>query len=170
MSHLCQVDLSERHGLGSDEFERPATRSGDGGAPIPRARGRTSNNKLEPGVREYVLELIRRQYRDVGLTLAAEVLLERLGIKTGRETVRKWMVYDALWLSHKQRRTLHHPRFGPKTGYQKCPRQVYGPDYIGMALTPKAVGCRSDGRHGRPDDEAVLSSTLPTALERRSGR
>ncbi len=29
---------------------------------------------------------------------------------TGRETLRRWMVADGLWLSRKQRRTFHQPR------------------------------------------------------------
>ena len=56
------------------------------------------------------MELVRRSYRDFGPTLAAEALQERHGIKVGRETVRKWMAADGLWLSRKQRRTFHQPR------------------------------------------------------------
>ena len=85
-------------------------RDGGGGALIHQARGRTSNNRLEAGVREYALELVRRNYRDFGPTLATEALQERHGIKVGRETVRKWMAADGLWLSRKQRRTFHQPR------------------------------------------------------------
>ncbi len=85
-------------------------RDGGGGALIHQARGRTSNNHLESGVREDALELVRRNYRDFGPTLATEALEERHGIKVGRETARKWMVADGLWLSRKQRRTFHQPR------------------------------------------------------------
>ncbi len=85
-------------------------RDGGGGALIHQARGRTSNNHLESGVREYALELVRRNSRDFSPTLATEALEERHGIKVGRETVRKWMVADGLWLSRKQRRTFHQPR------------------------------------------------------------
>lgn len=85
-------------------------RDGGGGALIHKARGRTSNNHLKAGDREYALELVRRNYRDFGPTLATEALQERHGIKVGRETVRKWMAADGLWLSRKQRRTFHQPR------------------------------------------------------------
>ena len=99
-------------GLSVRQTQRLLLRYGDGGggALIHRARGRTSNNQMASGVREYVLELIRRQYRDFGPTLAAEVLEERHGITVGRETLRKWMVEDGLWLSRKQRRAFHQPR------------------------------------------------------------
>jgi hypothetical protein len=48
-----------------------------------------------------VLELVRQNFRDFGPTLAAEALLERHGVEVSRETLRKWMVADGLWLSRK---------------------------------------------------------------------
>ena len=85
-------------------------RDGGGGALIHKSRGRPASNKLGSGVREYVLELVRQNFRDFGPTLAAEALLERHGVEVSRETLRKWMVADGLWLSRKQRRTFHQPR------------------------------------------------------------
>jgi transposase len=85
-------------------------RDGGGGALIHKSRGRAANNKLGQGVRELVLELVRKNYRDFGPTLGAEVLLERHGIKVSRETLRKWMVEAGVWLSRKQRRSFHQPR------------------------------------------------------------
>ena len=40
-----------------------AYRDGGGGALIHKARGRTSNNRLIPGIREYVIELVRSRYQ-----------------------------------------------------------------------------------------------------------
>jgi hypothetical protein len=37
-----------------------------GGALIRKSRGRTSNNRLIPGIREYVIELVRSRYADFG--------------------------------------------------------------------------------------------------------
>ena len=85
-------------------------RDGGGGALIHKSRGRPASNKLGSGVQEYVLELVRQNFRDFGPTLAAEALLERHGVEVSRETLRKWMVADGLWLSRKQRRTFHQPR------------------------------------------------------------
>jgi transposase len=87
-----------------------AYRDGGGGAMIHKARGRTSNNQLHAGIREYVVELVRSRYADFGPSLAAEVLLTKDGVKVSRETLRKWMVEDGLWLSCKQRRSFHQPR------------------------------------------------------------
>jgi transposase len=87
-----------------------AYQDGGGGALINKARGRTSNNQLIVGVREYVVELVRTRYADFGPTLAAEVLLEKDGVKVSRETLRKWMIEEGLWLSRRQRRSFHQPR------------------------------------------------------------
>ena len=56
------------------------------------------------------MELVRSRYADFGPTLATEMLLERHSIRVGRETLRRWMVAEGLWLSRKQRRTFHQPR------------------------------------------------------------
>lgn len=49
--------------------------------------------------------LVKENYKDFGPTLAAEMLAEHHGFKVSRETLRKWMTNDGLWLSRKQRRT-----------------------------------------------------------------
>jgi hypothetical protein len=85
-------------------------REDGGGALIHKGRGQASNHRLTPGVREYALELVRTRYADFGPTLAIEVLLDKHGLKVGRETLRTWMVEDGLWLSRNQRRSFHQPR------------------------------------------------------------
>ena len=85
-------------------------RNGGGSALIHKGRGRSANNRLRDGIRDYALELVRQNYRDFGPTFAAEVLLDRHGVEVSRETLRKWMVDDGLWLSRKQRRSFHQPR------------------------------------------------------------
>ena len=87
-----------------------AYRDGGGGALIHKARGKNSNNQLIAGVREYAVELVKTRYADFGPTLAAEVLFEKDGVKVSRETLRKWMIEDGLWLSRRQRRSFHQPR------------------------------------------------------------
>ena len=99
-------------GVSLRQTQRLLARYQDGGgaALIHRSRGRTASNRLNDGVRDYVLELVRQNYRGFGPTLAAEVLLERHGVDVSRETVRKWMAEAGLWLSRKQRKTFHQPR------------------------------------------------------------
>jgi transposase len=83
---------------------------GGGSALIHKSRGRTSNRSLNAGIRRYAVELVRTRYADFGPTLATEVLLEKHSLRVGRETLRRWMVAEGLWLSRKQRRTFHQPR------------------------------------------------------------
>ena len=75
-----------------------------------KARGRASNNRIDPAVREFAVTLVKESYIDFGPTLAAEKLAEDHGLKVSRETLRKWMQDAGLWLSRKQRRTFHQPR------------------------------------------------------------
>jgi transposase len=98
--------------MGVRQAQRLLKRYQDGGgaALIHKARGRTASNRVNIGVRDYALELIRQNYRDFGPTLAAEALRERHGLEVSRETLRKWMVESGLWLSRKQRRNFHQPR------------------------------------------------------------
>jgi Helix-turn-helix domain len=81
-----------------------------GSALLHKARGRPSNRRWHPGLREYALELIRTRYRDFGPTLATKVLRDQHALQVGRETLRRWMIEDGLWLSRKQRRSYHPPR------------------------------------------------------------
>lgn len=75
-----------------------------------KARGRPSNNRSLDGLRDLTLSIVRERYADFGPTLAVEKLAERDGVKVSRETLRKWMVEDGLWLSRNQRRVFHRPR------------------------------------------------------------
>ncbi len=72
-----------------------------------RLRGRPSNNRIDAGRREYTMAIVRERYADFGPTLAAEQLAERDGVQVSRETLRRWMVEDGLWLSRGQRRVFH---------------------------------------------------------------
>lgn len=54
--------------------------------------------------------MIRENYADFGPTLATEMLAERHGLRVSRETLRKWMAADGLWLPRAQRRQFHRPR------------------------------------------------------------
>jgi transposase len=75
-----------------------------------KARGKPSNNQIHKAKRDYALVLVKENYPDFGPTLAAEMLAAHHGFKVSRETLRKWMVDDGIWLSRKQRRTFYQPR------------------------------------------------------------
>ena len=146
-SASCVLNVSVR------QEQRLLARYGDGGgaALIHKSRGRPASNTINAGVRDYVLELVRQNYRDFGPTLASEALLERHGVEVSRETLRKWMVEAELWLSRKQRRTFHVKVLtnSEKDGYKKRPRQVYGPDYIEANRAPAAVDRSTTMRYKR---------------------
>ncbi len=75
-----------------------------------KLRGKPSNNQIHDARRSYALDLVREKYADFGPTLASEMLATHHEFKVSRETLRKWMQEDGLWLSRKQRRTFHQPR------------------------------------------------------------
>jgi transposase len=75
-----------------------------------KSRGQAPGNKIHAAKKQYALDLIKESYADFGPTLAAEKLEERDDFKVSRETLRKWMIEDGIWLSRKQRRTFHQPR------------------------------------------------------------
>ena len=81
-----------------------------GGGLIHKARGRTSNRSRNEGIRKYAVELVKTRYGDFGPTLATEVLLDKHQLRIGKETLRRWMMAEGLWLSRTQRRTFHQPR------------------------------------------------------------
>ncbi|MFG6581485.1 ISNCY family transposase [Sulfitobacter sp. 1A13191] len=74
------------------------------------SRGRAPNNQIHSAKRDFALSVIKEQYPDFGPTLAAEMLAEHHGFRVSRETVRKWMQEDGIWLPRKQRRQFHQPR------------------------------------------------------------
>ena len=75
-----------------------------------RARGHPSNRLLGSHVRQLAIAYVMERYQDFGPTFASQMLLERHGLKVSRETLRKWMSEEGLWLSRKQRRQFHQPR------------------------------------------------------------
>ena len=64
-----------------------------------KKRGRPSNRRHSEDFRNLALDLVREHYADFGPTLAAEKLAEHDGLTVSRETLRKWMSDDGLWLA-----------------------------------------------------------------------
>lgn len=100
------LDLSRR------QVHRLLAALRDGGAAALRHknRGRRSNRALSDELKTRVLALVRETYSDFGPTLLAETLAERHGIGVSRETLRVWMSEAGLWLSRRQRRSVHQLR------------------------------------------------------------
>jgi hypothetical protein len=78
---------------------------------VSRRRGQTGHHRSPPSIRKYALAMIRQWYADFGPTLAAEKLKECHGLALSRETIRKWMMAEGLWLDRKERlKIVHQPR------------------------------------------------------------
>lgn len=75
-------------------------------------RGRASNRRASSETeRRAIEELSREQCRDFGPTFAAQHVSKLLGIKVGRDTVRKWMIAAGLWQTRKRKlETIHQWR------------------------------------------------------------
>jgi transposase len=109
---MTLVSAARVLGLSERQVRRLLDRIRTNGAASIRhkAIGRPSNNRISPGMRDYVLAIVRERYWDFGPTLAAEKLSEDDGVTVSRETLRQWMAAAGIWLSRKQRRTFHQPR------------------------------------------------------------
>lgn len=95
----CQLGISVR------QIQRLVKRYKRDGAKglIHKNRGRVSNRLLPEEKREQIVDLIKNNYSDFGPTLACEKLLGRHGILSSKETVRKLMIAENLWLPKKKK-------------------------------------------------------------------
>jgi hypothetical protein len=74
-------------------------------------RGRPSNRQIHRAVRQMAMMLVKQYYTDFGPTLAAEKLAEQHDCRVSRETLRKWMIEDGLWIDRRNRLpSVHQPR------------------------------------------------------------
>jgi len=79
---------------------------------ISKKRGRPSNRKTPEELRSATMTIIKDRYADFGPTFAAEKLREAHGVDISRETLRKWMIADGLWLDRKRRlKRAYQPRY-----------------------------------------------------------
>lgn len=96
---INQQEAAEALRLSDRQVRRITKRvKGEGEAGVVhRSRGRVGNRRLTQGLREKVLKLYRTFYEGFGPTLASEKLRERDGLKVNDETLRLWLIKEALW-------------------------------------------------------------------------
>jgi transposase len=90
---ITQRQAAELAGLSSRQLRRLSKRvreEGDEGI-CHRSRGKASNRRFSPKIKENVLKLYRGPYHDFGPTLASEKLFEIHAIKLSDETLRLWL-------------------------------------------------------------------------------
>ena len=110
-ARLTQARAGELLGLSERQVRRLVKRyrqQGDAGL-IHRSRGRPSNRRLPTKLRAQAMKRMRKAYQGFGPTLAAEKLAERDGLVVSRETLRRWMIEEAIW-KPRRRRAQHRQR------------------------------------------------------------
>jgi transposase len=71
-------------------------------------RGKASNNRLDGGVVQEVVDLLKKKYSDFGPTLAHEKIVEVHRIEISRESVRKIMIAEELWKARRAKKGVVH--------------------------------------------------------------
>ena len=64
---------------------------------VSTRRSKPSNNRLDAGMVQQALDLIKDKYQDFGPTLAHEKLIEVHRLKLSRESVRRIMIEERIW-------------------------------------------------------------------------
>jgi hypothetical protein len=85
------------------------------------------------------LALVKENYQDFDPTLAAEMLAEHPGFKVSRETLRKWMQKDCIWLSRKECRKFHQPRLRQECYGELI--QIVGSDHHSLKIVALPAPC-----------------------------
>ena len=75
---------------------------------VSKKRGQVSNNHLDAGVVQAVLDLLKSKYPDFGPTLAHEKIVEVHRIEISRESVRKIMLEEGLWKARRKKKEAVH--------------------------------------------------------------
>lgn len=73
---------------------------------VSKRRGKPSNNRLDAGIAQQALDLLKDLYSDFGPTLAHEKLTEVHHLKLSRESVRRIMIEEGMW---KPKHATHPP-------------------------------------------------------------
>jgi hypothetical protein len=82
--------------------------AGGDAALVHGLRGKPSNHRHEPALRQKVLKAYRARYPDFGPTLACEKLADE-GLHVGVETLRRWLLAEGLW-ERRRHRDPHRSR------------------------------------------------------------
>jgi hypothetical protein len=69
---------------------------------VHRLRGRPSNRRHNPAIKEQALAIYRQEYADFGPTLATEKLAQR-GIDLSVGTLHRCLIQAGLWRRHRNR-------------------------------------------------------------------
>jgi transposase len=96
---LTQKEASRMLGISVRQVKRlyQAYRKRGAKGLVSQRRGKASNNRLDAGIVQQALDLIKEKYTDFGPTLAHEKLVEVHKIQLSRESVRRIMIEEGIW-------------------------------------------------------------------------
>jgi len=155
---IRQVEAAEILSLSSRQIRRIIKRiriEGDKGI-IHKSRGRSSNRRIAGKIRDKVIQLYRKQYKDFGPTLASEKLLERDGIRVNDETLRMWLIEAGEWKKTRRRkkhrqwreRKHHYGEMVQMDGSHHDWFEGRGPGCVLMGYIDDATGAVFGGFYG----------------------
>lgn len=102
---ISQQEASEALKRSDRQIRRVVKRvksEGESGV-VHRLRGRPGNRGIKESFKHKVLKIYRACYEDFGPTLASEKLWERDGLRVNDETLRLWLIKEALWQAKPRR-------------------------------------------------------------------
>lgn len=107
---LIQKEAAKLLGLSTRQVKRlwQKYQKQDAKGLISKRRGTPSNNRIDAGVSQKALDLIKKKYADFGPTLAHEKLLEIHKVQLSRESVRKLMIAEGLWKPRRAKKSAVH--------------------------------------------------------------
>lgn len=109
---LTQAEAARRLTLSVRQIKRlvQGYRARGAAALVSGRRGRRPNNALPEATRQAAMALIRTHYADFGPTLAHEKLVEQHDYRLSVETLRQWMIAEALWQPKARQAVRVHQR------------------------------------------------------------
>jgi transposase len=147
---LKQIEASRLLALSDRQVRRITRRVKEEGVKglIHRSRGRPSNRRYCEELRRKVLKIYQELFNDFGPTFACEKLLEREGIRIGKETLRTWLKEERIPYQtrrkrpHRQWRERKH-HFGEMVqmdGSHHAWLEDRGPQLVWMGYVDDATG------------------------------
>lgn len=82
-----------------------------------KLKGKCSNHRINPSIKEKAINVLRQTYSDFKPTFATEKLEECHSIRISPETTRLWMTKEGLWKTRKQKKTGEYRSWRPRKEY-----------------------------------------------------
>jgi transposase len=107
---LTQKEAARMLGISTRQVKRlwRAYRQKGAKGLVSARRGKPSNNRLDAGVAQQALDLIKEKYEDFGPTLAHEKLTEVHKLQLSRESVRRIMIEEGMWKPKRAKKPSAH--------------------------------------------------------------